>query len=139
MLALDLFGGKDKVVDQMTSLVQSALKKRHMSGNTDFDRFERFLSVQSGTLGDILWNKKRLNIDLFEKIGNTFGLSVFEAFGPPNWDKKTQTLWKKESKKKPIAAAGFAGSGNINDVEIPLRMYVTFKAIHELRHNETTE
>ena len=132
MRAVDLFGGENKIEEQIAGLVRKKLRK--LKGSTR-ELLEEALYLKKGTLCELDINGDKIDISLFEVIGATLGISAFQAFGKPKWDGDIakKRFWKKEWKKKPMYRAAFCGTGRVSGSRIPLDMYVTFRAIQEMR------
>ena len=134
MKAIDLFdGGESGIRKRITEAVRKRLKEAELD---DLALLEEASHLKNGILVDLRENGDQVDFALFEKVGSAFGVSQFEVFGKPRWkgkDKKAiKEHWEKERKSNRLVATAFCGGGS-DQINIPLDMYVTLRAIQEMR------
>ena len=131
MQAVKLFGGKRAVTDRMGELV-----RRHLS---DIDEkqavyLEEAFFLKSGTIEKIVKQQEKVDIHLFDRFFVPLGISLFDAFGSPEWGgeaKKEKEKWIKHKRSNWVANK--LASTLATDLDIPLNVYVTLIAASELR------
>jgi hypothetical protein len=133
--ALDLFGGRDRVVNRMTSAVRDKLKD---GCSHTYEELEKHFNLRRGVLEQIKNGQKKLNVDLFERLRGALGLSsIYDVLGPPdfNGDGCMLRSWEAQRKLSPmhvVAPERGQGGNGMHDERLSLAFYVTLRAIGEL-------
>ncbi len=131
--AVDLFGGEGKLKDKIANEVSRQLKKiKPDQLDYQLGQLEETLHLEEGILENLLNNGDTVEMDVFMKISTPLGISVFDVFGKPNWNKESRKLWNNERQKKPMFVTAFCNGGGKKPSQIPLDMYVTFRALQAL-------
>jgi len=130
MQAIDLFGGEETLRQVMTEAVCTQIGKISPKTRTCL---ELSLHLDRGTLTSLKKGRVEVDMRLFEKLAPCLGLSLFEVFGDPKWTTQAKKFWNVEMEKHPMVGAAFSNSGLPTVKKIPPGMYVTFRAVQELR------
>jgi len=131
MEALELFGGKDRVMNRMNRVVcRKAMKTDERTAAI----LEEAFFLKRGAIKRLRANRKKADIYLFDKISCPLGITLTEAIGKPNLKSKAVRRWWEEHKRQNwIAKKKKTVSALSPDLDIPLEIYVTLKAAEELR------
>lgn len=103
--ALDLFGGRDVVLGRMNYASRKELKKISLK---DRSLLEECLHIKPGTLTKIASSRRKMDVELFNKVGMHIGVSMLDDVpGEPKYSKDAGTRkdWKLEDKKRGYFAA----------------------------------
>lgn len=134
MKAVDLFdGGESGIRKRITEAVKKRLLETELD---DLALLEEASHLRNGILVDLRENGDQMDFSLFEKIGSSFGLTPFEVFGKPRWKgegkQELKAQWEEQRRTNRLVATAFCGGGS-DQIDIPLDMYVTLRAIQEMR------
>ena len=141
MRACDLFGGREVIIQRMTSRIQEWLRKISVA---DWVMLEDELNLPQGTFEGILLKDQPVDPQIYFKIKEISGISISECLGKPNFDKVQLEEWEKQSTGRPmmLVAALSLGTSDVKkraDV-IDLQLYVMLRSIVELNwSNESQE
>lgn len=129
--ALFLFGGSEKVFNNLTKMIRSRLKDR-----ANLDVLEDYLGLEKNKLQEILDGRKEADKNVFLALKSTLKLSLQEVFGEPEQlnNPRVREYWQEKCKTKPmrlVACTGVPSGSSIPKNPIDLKMYVTLRAIGE--------
>jgi len=130
MKAIDLFEKQEELRSRISKEVRQGLKK--FKGG-QLNCLEQALNLDKGCLNKVRNNKSHVDIDLFEIVGASLGISVFDIFGKPKWTKEARSFWEKEREGDTMYLAAGCNGGHQKISKVPLNIYVTLRAVQELR------
>ncbi len=129
MNALELFGGRQRVVVAMTAAVKEGLGRFRLQ---EIPLIEHELGLSPETLTGIYAGKAQVSYDLFERICGSLSISIHQILGKPNFEGDAYDRWKREYVESPMFVAGMLGDGNASDAILPFETYVVLRSIEEL-------
>jgi len=136
--ALGLFGGREAVVDRMTSKFTEGLR--------NLQYWEIELWQDSLALGICLFDfasgdqpPDKVDFETFSKLSGPLGLSTAEILGPAKFSDESKPWWERQVKERPLYVAGCLGRTGTAPAPAVLEdidAYVLFRAIQELEAAE---
>lgn len=132
--ALDLFGGRDAVVERMSSILRRDLvglmelneeDRRMWFEETGFDTPE----LQNKVYGVIRGQKE--DCYTIRMFGESLGIDIYDAIKNPKFTKTSRIYWSNQLKENPMVISGNAPASKRNLKEAELRFYVRLRAIGE--------
>ncbi len=129
MQAIDLFGGREVVINRMSDVLRKKVKKLPPA---EAAILEEAFRLKKNTIRKLKQKDAKSDMELFDRLSVPLRIPLQKAFGDPQWDENTKKAWEQHKQQNWVSTRRTSRPG-LPSPDISVETYVVLKAASELR------